>query len=237
MKRIVLAASVAMIAGSAYAADLAVKAPVYKAPVIVSTFSWTGFYVGVNGGYAAGDTEWTYLSNGADASHHTNGGFAGGTAGYNWQFPATNWVIGVEGDFDWADINGSTACPNTNYSCQSKLSDFATLRGRFGYAIDQFLVYGTGGAAWGRDNIQTTYLPGGAIPPSGTATNGATGTRTGWAAGGGVEYKVWGPLSAKAEYLHYDLGNATSTVDFGQVVGSREKGDMVRFGINWKLFP
>jgi outer membrane immunogenic protein len=213
----------------ANAADLApvYKAPVYKAPVIVP-FSWTGFYIGANGGGAWGTTDWLYTDFGTTAGHHTSGGFAGGTAGYNWQF-APNWVIGVEGDFDWADISGSTACPNPTFSCQSKLSDFATLRGRFGYAFDRFLVYGTGGAAWGNDQIQTA-LPG--------ATFGSTGYRTGYAAGAGVEWAFSGPWSAKVEYLHYDLGNATTTVDPGAgPVSSREKGDMVRFGVNWKFWP
>jgi outer membrane immunogenic protein len=212
---------------AANAADLAVKAPVYKAPVIIP-FSWTGFYIGANGGGAWGTTDWTYVVNGSGtANHNTSGGLAGGTAGYNWQF-APNWVIGIEGDFDWADIKGSTACPNPAFSCQSKISDFATLRGRFGYAFDRFLVYGTGGAAWGNDQIQTA-LPG--------ATFGTTGTRTGYAAGAGVEWAFSGPWSAKVEYLHYDLGSATTTVDNGLLVSSREKGDLVRAGVNWKFWP
>jgi outer membrane immunogenic protein len=217
--------SVAALA-TANAADLAVKAPVYKAPAYVP-FTWTGFYIGVNGGGAWGNTDWTYLSNLATASHKTSGGLVGGTSGYNWQV-SPNWVVGVESDFDWADIKGSTACPNPTFSCESKIRDFGTFRGRLGYAFDRFLVYGTGGVAWGSTQIQTA-LPG--------ATFGSTSDRTGWAAGAGAEYAFSGPWSVKVEYLHYDLGSTTTTVDNGLLVNSKSTGDLVRAGLNWKFWP
>ena len=92
-------AAVAVIgfASIASAADLPVKAPVYKAPVVAPAYSWTGFYVGVNGGYAFG-TDKTYnilefdgissfvpASSALPGTYHTDGGLAGGQIGANYQ--------------------------------------------------------------------------------------------------------------------------------------------------------
>jgi outer membrane immunogenic protein len=216
---VVTLTSVAALA-TANAADLAVKAPVYKAPV-VAPFSWTGFYVGVNGGGAWGNSDWLFTNGNTAGSHKTSGGLVGGTVGANWQFPTTNWVIGAEADWDWADIRGSAFCPNPAVLCQSKIGDLATARGRLGYAFDRVLVYGTGGFAWGSDKVQ--------------AVLGSTSNRTGWTAGAGIEYAFWGPWSAKVEYLHYDLGNAMSAI--GDPFNLHETGDLVRAGVNWKFVP
>jgi outer membrane immunogenic protein len=234
----------ALIAGPAMAADLGMPLKAPPAPV-APAYSWTGFYIGVNGGWADGHTDWTYnfipVAPVATAGHNTNGGLFGGTVGVNYQFSG-NWVIGAEADWDWADIDGSTACPNAAFSCQSKISDFGTARGRLGYAWDRLLVYGTGGAAWGDVTIQTTNIAG--IPQpcnvTGTAlaaTCGTKATRTGWAAGAGLEYAVWQSLSIKAEWIHYDLGSGTFNVDdpAGQFVTARESGDIFRGGLNWRF--
>ncbi len=94
-----------MLLGAAQAADL--KAPVYKAPPAPVYYNWTGFYIGINGGGAWGHTDWQYnFTSGAPhtfADHKTHGALFGGTVGYNWQF-ASPWVLGIEADFDWADV-------------------------------------------------------------------------------------------------------------------------------------
>jgi len=90
--------------GVASAADMPVKAPMKPVPV---PYSWTGFYIGVNGGGAQGWTSWQYYffpgptPSTLFANHDAAGGMAGGTVGYNWQ-AGTNWVVGVEGDGDWS---------------------------------------------------------------------------------------------------------------------------------------
>src|SRR5215470_2402049 len=81
---------------AAGAADLAVKAPAYKAPPVILS-EWAGFYIGVNGGYSWGD-----FKNDAGFSEKPKGGLVGGHAGYNWQYGSV--VAGVEVDFDGADI-------------------------------------------------------------------------------------------------------------------------------------
>jgi outer membrane immunogenic protein len=226
--------------GAASAADMAVKAPMKPVPV---PYSWTGFYIGVNGGGAQGWTSWQYYTlpgptpSTAFANHDAAGGMAGGTVGYNWQ-AGTNWVVGVEGDGDWSQITGSAACPNPVFSCESKIKDIATARGRLGWAEDRVLFYVTGGAAWGDVNLRTVNTAGGPVPPTGTPINGTTSDRLGWTAGGGVEAMIaQTPLSAKLEVLYYDLGSHNFNVDNPAAifVHGRENGTMVRAGLNWRF--
>jgi len=206
-------------APSAQAADLGL-APLYKAPPpATAAYNWSGFYLGANGGGAWGDSRWQGTGNGkVDLS----GGMAGGTAGFNWQTGSV--VLGVEGDIDWAGLSGSTAsaaCPGG--SCGTSETWLSTVRGRAGYAFDRFLPYVTGGLAVGDIRAATPGLPGG------SATN------TGWTAGGGVEFALPGNWSAKAEYLHVDLGSFNCGTGCGgtpnENVALRE--NVFRAGVNY----
>ena len=104
-------------------------------------YNWTGFYVGINGGGAFGTSAWD-----STGSRNVSGGLVGGTVGYNYQFGQA--VFGVEGDIDWADINGTstTGCP---LGCKTSDTWLSTVRGRLGYAADRFMPFVTGGAAFG----------------------------------------------------------------------------------------
>jgi hypothetical protein len=92
---------------AAGAAELPVKAPIYKAPLrsVVSYYNWTGFYAGINAGYGFGTSTWSLLSTG---DIKPKGVVAGGTLGYNWQLGS--FVYGIEGDFDWSGVKGSVTC-------------------------------------------------------------------------------------------------------------------------------
>jgi opacity protein-like surface antigen len=168
--------------------------------------NWTGVYVGVNSGFTFGGSDWTDSVTGTSSNVFNTSGFVfGGTAGANYQ--AGPWVFGVEGDGDWADSNGFGTFTTTSTSslcaggCLTKNSWLAMARGRAGYAFDRFLVYGTGGAAFG--NIQANF----------STHPVTTSTEAGWAAGGGVEYALGAGWSAKAEYLFVDLGNGSCTTN------------------------
>jgi outer membrane immunogenic protein len=123
MKRIVIgmAAAMSLFATGALAADLAAR-PYVKAPVMVDpVWSWTGFYIGGNGGYSWGRsrTDVSYFNSATglgiappagsitNAAFDMNGGVAGGQAGYNWQ--NANWVFGIEGDLQWSGEKGSAS--------------------------------------------------------------------------------------------------------------------------------
>ncbi len=122
-----------------------------KAPVYVP-YSWTGFYVGLNGGGGFGNSSWDSTGN-----RNISGGLAGGTIGYNYQWGRA--VFGVEGDIDWADIDGSTnnGCP---LGCKTRDNWLSTVRGRLGYAADRFMPFITGGAAFGDIRASTPGFAG-----------------------------------------------------------------------------
>ena len=130
MKKVLLAALMAGVASSAMAADL----PTRKAPPRLRglcappVFSWTGFYVGVNGGWGGG-------TNGGDFGSPT-GGLVGGTVGYNYQ--VGQFVAGLEGDWDWADLNKNGVNGLGPYQQQGRLA--ATARARAGVALDRALL-------------------------------------------------------------------------------------------------
>jgi len=172
------------------AADLSL-APLYKAPPaeVTQAYNWTGFYFGANGGGGWGHSFWSAQPTGVGLS----GGQVGGTAGYNWQIG--NAVLGIEGDIDWSGLQGtgtSAACP---LGCTTSDSWLSTVRGRVGYAFDRFMPYVTGGLAVGDIRAATPGLVGG------------TSSNAGWTIGAGLEVALPGNWSAKAEYLHVDLGN------------------------------
>jgi outer membrane immunogenic protein len=205
-------------AGSARAADLSV-APIYKAPpqVTAPAYNWSGFYLGVNGGGAWGTSNWDSAS-----SFNVSGGVVGGTAGINWQMGHA--VLGLEGDVDWSNLKGSAtslACPA---GCTTSNDWLATVRGRAGYAFDRFLPYVTGGLAAGDIKAAT---PGFA---------GATQTNAGWTVGGGVELALTNNWTAKAEYLHVDIGNMNCGFNCGVANNNVSlKSDVVRGGVNFRF--
>ena len=160
MKKLVIAAA-ALVVGtvSASAADLAAR-PYTKAPVAVAAvYNWTGFYIGGQVGYAWGDnhtTEFvtaTGLPSGFNQNYNTNGVVGGVHAGYNWQFG--QFVFGLEGDVEGADIKGGYRLVNTN-GTDYRLRDQASIRGRAGVAFNNSLLYVTGGAAFA--DIEHTYV-------------------------------------------------------------------------------
>jgi outer membrane immunogenic protein len=213
---------------AAHASDMPARAPAYyKAPPAAQSYDWTGFYLGLNGGYARGRTSWSDPAAGTDSGRfNTNGGLIGGQLGYNWQTGPL--VLGVETDGDWMNIKGSTAgvgtvCANDGGgSCQTQQSWLGTTRARVGYAFDRWLPYITGGAAYG--NVQ-------AVQPTGTSTD----TKLGWAAGAGLEYGINRNWSAKVEYLHVDLGTATfmGAASATPTLAVPVKNDLARVGINY----
>ena len=221
MKHMVLAGIVLLatgaVAGSATAADLGrqYQQPYVKAPIYNPMFTWTGFYLGVNGGGGWGQSSWDRTGN-----FNLSGGVIGGTAGFNWQTGQV--VLGIEGDIDWSGVTGTTAtlCPA---GCVTRNDWLGTARGRVGYAFDRFLPYVTGGLAVGD-------VKGAITSPPVTILSG-TNAQAGWALGAGIEYAFTPSLSAKAEYLYVDLGSSTPVP--GDSV--ELKSHVVRGGLNWRF--
>ena len=209
------------VASPSVAADLPRKAPIYKAPVYVAGFSWTGFYVGINGGYGFGKSSWSNPL-GSSGNFNVKGGLVGGTLGYNLQ--TGSWVFGLEGDVDASWIKGATTPFCGLPGCETRNRWLATGRGRIGYAWDRWLPYITGGAAFG--DIKMT--------PFGGASE--TKTKIGWTLGGGFEYAFMGPWSAKIEYNYVDLGKATCGVaTCGIDTDVKFKANIVKVGVNYRF--
>ena len=238
MKRFAIVALISFAATSAFAADMAVKAPP-AAPTPVT--NWTGFYLGVNGGGARGRSSQTDLFGVTSGVYKQNGGLVGVTyGGGNWQ--TGRFVIGFEGDYDFADLNGSLTSPvlcslNGGVTCFTNVKSLATDRVRAGVDVNGWLLFATAGAAFGRVNAGQN--PCGPDPFGGVSCGEKT--RSGWVAGAGVE-KTFAPhWSAKIEYLHFDLGtdrqyvSATAGGAVANAVSVWERGDMVRAGINYNF--
>lgn len=200
----------------------------------VSAFSWTGFYVGVNGGYS-----WASLGSVGNATFDRPSGFTlGGTAGYNQQFG--NFVLGVEGDLNWNNIDssrrqvvgiGAPAVNNTVVHA-AEVDWAGTLRLRAGYAVDRVLLYATGGYAGASLDLAYTNLtnPAAAAPAAASRSKWAHG----YVLGVGLEYAFTRNVSAKAEYLYTSLGEVSA---FSGVYAARAdySASTVRMGVNYRF--
>ncbi|QOZ26094.1 outer membrane protein [Bradyrhizobium sp. CCBAU 51753] len=208
--RNLLLASAGLLVLSAFApasaADMAARAPYVKAPPPAAIYNWTGFYIGGFGGYASENS----------GNPKMEGGFGGGTIGYNWQ--AGNFVYGLEADGAWADVNASVS--GFGVTVKSKIEALGTVRGRVGFAVDQVLFYGTGGYAWVDNKLSVTALG---------VTASQSNFHSGWTVGAGIEAFIAPQWSIKGEYLYRSLDSETY---FGVPSGTLELHS-VQFGVNY----
>ncbi len=238
-KKFILGAVAALVLGPAAvsAADLPVKAP---PPIPI--YDWTGFYIGAAGGGSLGTSDQLDPTTGQSftSGYNIKGGLFGGTLGYNWQ--VSSFVVGFEGNVSWVheygfnlDVGPASTFITQGLSSAAFASSttetwMATARGRFGYAVNNLLFYATGGyAAAGaeasvRDNTTNALLA------------SATSTRSGWTAGGGLEWGFAPNWSAKFEMLYMKFNSVTfNTV---QAEGPRTvplDDTIARAGINYRF--
>jgi outer membrane immunogenic protein len=221
---------------TAYAADLPSRPLPPAAPVVVQApaYNWTGLYLGVNGGYGWGRQDPLALVTSPydPFAFDINGWMVGGTVGA--QIQSGRVVLGVEGDIDWANIKGSiTKTPTIlgvpapfSANLSTEITSVSTIRMRVGYALDNWLLYGTGGVALlgGKTDIR---LAGATCNTAGTIACAGTSDRVGIAAGGGIEYGFSPNWSTKLEYIWVG-GGAIHTATFNTV----RAGLNYRFGAN-----
>jgi outer membrane immunogenic protein len=230
MKRTLVTAllsATALVAVTQFAAAADLSARKYApAPAMVAAYNWTGFYAGVNGGFATG---------GVDAfgdSLDVDGWFGGGQIGYNWQAPGSPWVLGVEVDSAFAGIDGSESASagGLTATASSEMNYFGTARVRAGYAFNNVLAYATGGLAWANNELAASLTSGGV-----TARVSDEQMHVGYAVGGGLEWAFAPQWSAKVEYLYLGLGSQTY---FGNVAGGFDAdldAHTVKVGLNYRF--
>jgi outer membrane immunogenic protein len=256
----------------ASAADLApAPAPTTytKAPMISPATNWSGFYGGVNVGYGwgSGDMSLADVTPGLPGisgfpatpqsiESHSNGVIGGGQVGYNWQMGS--FVTGLEADIQGSGIRGVTQAPAAftltpdpgeviSATSEQNLLWFGTVRGRVGVTVTpDLLLFGTGGLAYGSVRNSGNAIDNDSAFGDGVFSFPASvqQTKTGWAVGAGAEWMFARGWSAKAEYLHIDLGTASATgverlnnvVDGNTAVVAyhwHNSFDIVRAGVNY----
>jgi len=231
MKKFVfgIAASFALFATQASAADMAVKAPP-PAP-IAAAYNWTGFYLGGQGGGGWFDNNVTngsvVLGTGNNfppglvhSPEHGSGGLGGVYGGYNYQI--NQFVVGIDGDYSWAGLNGSSSTlgvPVAATGCTvgpcitndtDKVKWIATVTGRLGYAANNWLLFAKGGWAGAGFSGTETNFSVATITANGTNSS----TRNGWTIGTGVEYGFTPHWSAKLEYDYLKFNGANYNTTF-----------------------
>ncbi|MBR0939081.1 outer membrane protein [Bradyrhizobium jicamae] len=228
MKKILAAVALTISAGTASAADMSVPyTPYTKAPYVAPMASWSGFYLGGMGGYGWSDDVRASIGglSVTTSSSDLNGGFAGGTIGYNWQMG--NWVIGAEADAAWSDIKYSVS--GFGVTATDKIQSFGSATGRIGYVPAQsVMVYVKGGYAWADNQISASGFG---------ATFAESRFHSGGTIGAGIEYMFVPNLSGKLEYMWTDYANTnylTSFIPGG--VGLGATVNTVKAGINYHFF-
>lgn len=221
--------SIAMIGGAAMsfatlaqAADLPQRSGAPSGYDYPPSFTWTGFYAGLNlgGGLAS-------FNGGGSTYFGSNpwGWTIGGTAGFNYQ--SGNLLVGIEGDYDWSNFSAN-ASPWLGVSSSGNIENIATVRARVGYAMDRLLLYGTGGYA-GADIAGTLNNY------TWRSVANQTFWSNGYTLGLGAEYAFTPHITAKAEYLYVSLG---SNVFYGGTLNSMSAGaslNLLRAGVNYKF--
>jgi outer membrane immunogenic protein len=259
------AAISAVLAGSAFAADMPLKAP---PPVLA--YDWSGFYIGgvIGGGWSHVDSSDPGLGligtliNVPVIQTTTGSGFIGGIEGGD-RYQFGKLVVGWEADMTWGNINGTST---TNFGptllgIPPGLINFTrtiganekwtgTATSSVGIAHDRWLIYGKAGVAWAHFDYTDNWnlnIAGLVNFPIFAGTGSEN--RVGWTVGTGIEWAIWNNWSVKAEYDYLDFGNRTVAIN-----GTVLPGTVVAFpasfglentihvnqfkaGLNWHIAP
>ena len=262
---LIVAAVSLLTAGAASAADMAVKA----APIPPAIFSWTGFYIGgfVGGATADGDA-WAsepvlvgttgvfYNGTGTPTTYGLGSSFiGGGTIGYNWQMPGSNFVLGVEGEVGYLHLTGARQDVNARLTGLSpidsvnstRLGDwYGVLAGRLGWSANRALFYLKGGVAFVDHNYSfNDSCVGAGAPGCGggfLVINRGSDVQVTYAAGAGIEYAFTNNWSLKGEYLYLGTqksysSSATTTIPAGILYTNTNSDPGIhtgKIGINYR---
>ncbi len=222
-----------------------------KAPSVSPTFSWTAFYVGGDSGYGWHVANGTLTTaSGAPLvgyDYNVNGPFAGVFAGGNYQLG--RFVAGIEGDWQRSNLTGNNepqatisaaatlpssagVFPSGPFTVATTIKDSESVRGRLGFVLGRFLVFGTGGWAWGDPSNAYALL--GSAPFVSHGWNAS-----GWTAGAGLDYALTDHVFGRVEYRYTDLrigGFVNVTADAADAANRVPISDF-RVGFAYKFDP
>lgn len=212
--------------GPASAADMALKAPVYRA-----VYDWTGFYIGAHTGYGGGKSNAVLSDPAITTSDGRFSGIIGGVqAGYNVRM-ASGLLLGVEADMTFPSYMLSNFTVSSLTTARSGISEqwdyTGTARGRIGYTSGPWLAYATGGVAWMGERFLNT--------PAVGDDEKHIGVRLGWVAGAGVEYAFAPHWTARLEYLYSQYDRANVRFPSGTQFSSTTDFQQIRIGLNRKV--
>jgi len=196
---VVIGAIAAAMTGSVVAADMPVMRESTVIPVPV--YSWSGFYVGLHGGWGFGDV--TFANTPFDLGNHTmDGGLFGGHIGYNWQM-GSSWLIGIEASGTWSGVKKTVFgsfddFPNDRWTTEVKW--LATVTPRIGVTISNWMWYLKGGVAFAEIDHHLES-------PIGPVSFDTSGTQVGWTVGFGGELLLAGNWILGVEGNFYDFGS------------------------------
>jgi outer membrane immunogenic protein len=197
-------------------------APAYSPP---PEYDWTGFYVGLNGGGSWGRANWESDPDVAAGTVTRSSGLVGGTLGYNMQNLGP-FVVGGEFDFNWRRFDFTIPAATCGPTCELDSNWFSTARLRFGYQIDRFLPYVTGGLS------MADFTAYGFGQPNGTNKS----VSFNFTAGAGVEFVLTGPLTGKVEYLFVNHSLINCIVECNGPVNISPNENIFRVGLNYRLW-
>lgn len=219
MKRLVFV-FVLLSVTAAKAADLPSGPPPSRPIAVSPAFDWSGFYIGIMGGYGWSNS--ATVGGIAVTDANLNGGFVGGTVGYNFQMG--QFVVGIETDAAWSDINHTENVLGL-VTFEDKIQSFGSVTARGGFAVDNILIYGKGGYAWLDNQISASALG---------ITASESHFHNGWTIGGGVEYAFLGSWSVKGEYMFARYFNETYLAALGGVTLAADVNTF-KAGINYRF--
>lgn len=178
-------------------------APVPTPVIAPATPDWSGPFAGLQFGGGFGDTDFLFTQNSNTANHGIDGAFGGIYGGYDFQSGAN--VFGFDLAYNFSDISGSTPCPNTLFTCSSELENFGAVRGRYGRAFSDFLVYGAAGYAFGHAKADAANNAGPVFPDN-------SGGVDGWTVAAGVQKMLSPGWALRGEVAYYDLEAGSNAI-------------------------
>ena len=228
------AASFLVLSSTVHAADLTVA----SFPEQAATLDWSGIYAGAAVGWLGGKTKSAYsteiaplgddylpLSDSWTRQNSPDGIMLGGYAGYNWHLQDSGVVLGVEGDFFWADAKDSVRevveeagyGRSVHYHGWENISWTWAVRGRLGWAFEDVMPYIAGGVAGAR---LTSGITGDLYESDtfqSTDTSSQTQNYVGWTFGGGVDWMFGPNWMLRLDYQYKDLGQKQNLAKSGTV--------------------